>query len=114
MESHLPSSRYFASDLNPNLVGFAVAFGILDVATVPPTLALCRRYFGQSSALAFGWVNVFHQIGSGTMALVGGLIREANGSYTWVWILSASTCVVAAILGATTSRVRVEGQVRSA
>ncbi|NKR26049.1 MFS transporter [Rhodococcus hoagii] len=99
----------FASALNPNLVAFAVAFGILDVATVPPTLALCRRYFGQGSALAFGWVNVFHQIGAGTMALIGGLIREANGSYTWVWILSAGTCVVAAILGATTSGRRRSG-----
>ncbi|GAA5063580.1 MFS transporter [Nocardia callitridis] len=93
------------SDLNPSLVTFAVFFGILDVATVPPTLALCRHYFGENAALAFGWVNVFHQFGAGAMGLVGGMIREVGGSYTPVWILGAVGCVLAAVLGATTSRI---------
>nr|WP_302660500.1 MFS transporter [Rhodococcus sp. SGAir0479] len=94
----------FAGDLHPNLVVFAVVFGMLDVATVPPTLSLCRRYYGRGSALAFGWVSVFHQLGAGTMALAGGVIRQIDGSYTWVWTLGASACVVAALLGASTSR----------
>ncbi|MFC6010809.1 MFS transporter [Nocardia lasii] len=94
----------FSGDLNPNLLAFAIAFGILDVATVPPTLALCRNYFGDNSALAFGWVNVFHQIGAGAMALIGGLIRDINGSYTMMWVISAIVCVAAAGLGATSAR----------
>ncbi|MFD4369190.1 MFS transporter [Rhodococcus sp. NPDC058521] len=95
----------FAADLGPNLVAFAVVFGILDVATVPPTLALLRSFFGADSALAFGWVNVFHQIGAGSMALFGGLVRDLNGSYTPVWLVSAGVCLVAAFLGTTTAKV---------
>ncbi|MFD3458675.1 MFS transporter [Nocardia fluminea] len=72
----------FTRGWSPDLVGFAVVFGILDVATVPPTLTLCRRYFGADSALTFGWISVFHQLGAGAMALTGGLIRDLNGSYT--------------------------------
>ncbi|WP_216908484.1 MFS transporter [Nocardia noduli] len=89
-----------------DLIAFAVVFGILDVATVPPTLALCRHYFGDAGAQAFGWVNVFHQIGAGAMALGASVIRDVDGSYTPVWIVSACACLVAACLGATTSAVR--------
>ncbi|MEU6560441.1 MFS transporter [Nocardia nova] len=95
----------FASHLNPSLITFAVAFGILDVATVPPTLALCRHYFADNGAPAFGWVNVFHQLGAGSMGLLGGLIRDLDGSYTPVWITGAAACLVAALLGVTVSRI---------
>jgi predicted MFS family arabinose efflux permease len=94
----------FTSGWSPDLVVFAVVFGILDVATVPPTLALCRHYFGADSALTFGWISVFHQLGAGAMALTGGLIRDLNGSYTPLWITAALACLTAAALGATTSR----------
>lgn len=95
----------FGSGLAPDLVAFAVVFGILDVATVPPTLALCRHYFAEDSALTFGFVSVFHQVGAGAMALTGGLIREVDGSYTAVWISAAAVCAVAAVLGGVTTRV---------
>lgn len=95
----------FGSHMDPRLIAFAVGFGILDVATVPPTIALCRHYFGADSALAFGWVNVFHQIGAGAMALAGGLIRDANGTYTLVWIVGATLCVIAAGLGAVSAKI---------
>jgi predicted MFS family arabinose efflux permease len=94
----------FTSGWSPDLVVFAVVFGILDVATVPPTLTLCRHYFGADSALTFGWISVFHQLGAGAMALTGGLIRDLNGSYTPLWITAALACLTAAALGATTSR----------
>ncbi len=94
----------FAGGLAPDLLAFAVVFGILDVATVPPTLTLCRRYFGDDSALTFGWVNVFHQIGAGAMALAGGLIRGLEGSYTPMWITAALVRVVAAAPAAVTAR----------
>lgn len=95
----------FTSQVNPSLVGFAIMFGILDVATVPPTIALCGHYFGVDSALAFGWVNVAHQIGAGAMAATGGLIRESVGAYTSVWILSAFLCVAAAMMGSMTAKI---------
>ncbi len=95
----------FTSEIDPGLITFAIAFGILDVATVPPTIALCRHYFGEDSALAFGWVNVFHQIGAGSMAVIGGIIRDSDGTYTPVWIIGAVMCVVAAITGASTAAI---------
>ncbi|ORI19688.1 MFS transporter [Rhodococcus sp. 1163] len=95
----------FTSQVNPSLVGFAIMFGILDVATVPPTIALCRHYFGADSALAFGWVNVAHQIGAGAMAVTGSLIRESAGVYTSVWILSAFLCVAAATMGGMSAKI---------
>ncbi|WP_232331813.1 MFS transporter [Nocardia puris] len=104
----------FGSGLAPDLVAFAVVFGILDVATVPPTLALCRHYFAEDSALTFGFVSVFHQIGAGAMALTGGLIREVDGSYTAVWISAAAVCAVAAVLGGVTTRVHRGARVRKA
>ncbi|APE35061.1 MFS transporter [Nocardia mangyaensis] len=94
----------FSSGLSPDLVAFAVVFGILDVATVPPTLTLCRACFGDDSALVFGWISVFHQVGAGAMALAGGLIRELDGSYTPVWLAAACACVLAAVLGAVAPR----------
>ncbi|MFD9548345.1 MFS transporter [Nocardia salmonicida] len=96
----------FTSGWSPDLVVFAVVFGILDVATVPPTLTLCRRYFGADSALTFGWISVFHQLGAGAMALTGGLIRDINGSYTPLWITAALACLTAAGLGTAGSRFR--------
>ncbi|MFI1234757.1 MFS transporter [Nocardia salmonicida] len=96
----------FTSGWSPDLVAFAVVFGILDVATVPPTLTLCRRYFGADSALTFGWISVFHQLGAGAMALTGGLIRDINGSYTPLWITAALACLTAAVLGTAGSRFR--------
>jgi len=32
--------------MGPALIAFAIAFGILDLATVPPTIALCREMYG--------------------------------------------------------------------
>ncbi len=96
----------FTSGWSPDLVVFAVVFGILDVATVPPTLTLCRHYFGADSALTFGWISVFHQLGAGAMALTGGLIRDLNGSYTPLWITAALACLTAAALGTMGSRIR--------
>ncbi|TCJ97354.1 MFS transporter [Nocardia alba] len=96
----------FTSGRSPDLVAFAVVFGVLDVATVPPTLTLCRRYFGVDSALTFGWISVFHQLGAGAMALTGGLIRDLNGSYTPLWIAAAFACLTAAVLGAVGARPR--------
>ncbi|MFF2083049.1 MFS transporter [Nocardia sp. NPDC058176] len=94
----------FSSGLSPDLVAFAVVFGILDVATVPPTLALCRSVFGEDSALVFGWISVFHQVGAGAMALAGSLVRELDGTYTLVWLAAAVACGLAAILGAVSPR----------
>lgn len=87
-----------ASTVRPSVVLFMVGFGVLDVATVPPMIALCRRFYGDDGAIVFGWVNAVHQVGAGLMALTASVMRESLGSYTPLWILSAILCAVAGLL----------------
>lgn len=87
----------FASTVSVSMVAFVVVFGILDVATVPPVIALCGERYDADSAIVFGWINAAHQIGAGLMAFLGGAIRDALGSYTIVWLAAAALCQVAAL-----------------
>ncbi|MFD0164546.1 MFS transporter [Streptomyces decoyicus] len=80
------------------LVSFVVLFGVLDVATVPPTIALCREFYGQDSAIAFGWVLAAHQLGAGLVAFGSGVTRDALGSYDVVWMATGALCGAAAML----------------
>jgi predicted MFS family arabinose efflux permease len=87
--------------IEPPLVVFTVLFGLLDVATVPPTIALSaiRDTFGkQESSVVFGWTLTAHQLGAGLMAFSGGVIRDTLGTYTMVWISAGVLCLVAALL----------------
>ncbi|MBR8743930.1 MFS transporter [Nocardiopsis sp. MG754419] len=88
----------------PAIVVFVVVFGLLDVATVPPTILLAHRWFGSAGAVVFGWVNAVHQVGAGAMAVTGGLVRDVGGGYGPVWLLAAALCLSAmvALLGART------------
>ncbi len=82
----------------PSLVGFTVVFGILDLATVPPTIALCREMYGPDGAIVFGWVNAAHQVGAAVVAFAAGVIRDLAGSYDAVWIMAGAMCFGAAVL----------------
>ena len=84
--------------VQPPLVAFVVVFGLLDVATVPPTIALSRAYFGADAAIVFGWINSAHQVGAGAVAFLGGAARDAFGSYDLVWVGTAALCATAALL----------------
>ena len=44
------------ADAAPGLVVFVVVYGLDWVATVPPTVALCREVFGRDGTVVFGWV----------------------------------------------------------
>ncbi len=81
-----------------SLISFVVLFGLLDVATVPPTIALCRELYGADSAIVFGWVLTAHQVGAGLVAFLGGVTRDAAGSYDLVWIASGALCAIAVLL----------------
>ncbi|MGW0565277.1 MFS transporter [Streptomyces sp. NPDC003016] len=74
------------------LVAFVVLFGLLDVATVPPTLALCRELYGEDSAIVFGWTGAAHQLGAGLAAFAGGAARDAFGSYDPLWLGVGALC----------------------
>ncbi|MGW0927346.1 MFS transporter [Streptomyces sp. NPDC002644] len=81
----------------PMLV-FVVVFGLLDLATVPPVIALCRTFYGDDSAIVFGWTNAAHQIGAASASFLGGVARDAFGSYDPVWSALAASCAAAALL----------------
>ncbi|MGW0181148.1 MFS transporter [Nocardia sp. NPDC003345] len=77
---------------------FIVFYGLDWVATVPPTIALCRRWFGAAAPVVFGWVFAAHQIGAAVAAFGAGYIRDAHGSYDSAFFVAAGLCVVAALL----------------
>lgn len=85
----------------PSLVVFIIVFGLLDVATVPPTIGLSAirsRFSKDDSAIVFGWTLAGHQIGAGVMAFSGGVVRDALGSYTMVWVSAGLLCGLAAVM----------------
>jgi len=76
---------------------FIIFYGLDWVATVPPTVALCREYFGVArSSVVFGWVFASHMVGAGAGALVAGVARDVSGSYLIAWVTAAFMCFAAA------------------
>ncbi|MCX5198134.1 MFS transporter [Streptomyces sp. NBC_00249] len=87
-----------APSVHPPMLFFIVFYGLDWVATVPPTIALCREHYGQDSPIVFGWVLASHQIGAALVAFLGGVARDAFGSYDLVWYASGGLCAVAALM----------------
>lgn len=86
-------------DVHPSLFLFVVLYGLDWVATVPPTVALCRQHFGaERSGVVFGWVFASHMVGAGVAASFAGWIREASGEYLIAWFTAGGLCVLAAFL----------------
>ena len=78
----LPSSIYTA-------LGFGILFGILWLATIPPTNGIVAQIFGTKYlATLFGIVFFSHQIGSFLGAYLGGYFYDNFGSYDYAWYLS--------------------------
>ncbi|MGZ8179164.1 MFS transporter [Williamsia sp. SKLECPSW1] len=81
----------------PSTWVFIVFYGLDWVATVPPTIAICREWFGDRTPIVFGWVFASHQIGAAVAAFGAGWIRDTDGSYDLAFHLAAGLCVVAAV-----------------
>jgi len=77
---------------------FIIFYGLDWVATVPPTIVLCREYFGARSPVVFGWVFAAHQVGAAVAAAGAGRLRDIQGNYDLAFYLAAGLCVVAALL----------------
>ncbi|GAB2834997.1 MFS transporter [Streptomyces daliensis] len=88
----------FAQDVRPSMLFFIVFYGLDWVATVPPTIALCREHFGENGSIVFGWVLASHQVGASAVAFLAGLARDTFGSYDVAWIGSGALCAVAALM----------------
>ncbi|HWC83064.1 MAG TPA: MFS transporter [Pseudonocardiaceae bacterium] len=96
--------QLFAAEVHPNMLVFVIFYGLDWVATVPPTMALCRQRFGSSAPVVFGWVFAFHQVGAAFAAIGAGILRDRLGNYDLAWYLAGGLCIVAAALVLTVAR----------
>ena len=84
--------------VRPSLFLFIVFYGLDWVATVPPTVALCRQHFGvERSGVVFGWVFAAHMVGAGVAASYAGWIRQSQGDYFTAWMTAGALCLAAAV-----------------
>jgi MFS family permease len=78
---------------------FAVFYGLDWIATVPPTVALATRSFGETRApVIFGWISASHQIGAASAAFLAGLSRSMSGSYLEAFEVAGLVAIGAAFL----------------
>jgi predicted MFS family arabinose efflux permease len=95
----LPS--LFAATAHPSMVVFILFYGLDWVATVPPTVTLCREYFGAGGAVVFGWVFASHQFGAAIAATSAGLVRDRLGDYDAAWYGAGALALAASLLSLT-------------
>lgn len=82
--------------VEPPLLLVVALFGLDWVATVPPTVTLCRTVFGaERGGIVFGWVFASHMVGAGVAAAASGALRAASGTYTSAWLLAGALAIVA-------------------
>jgi predicted MFS family arabinose efflux permease len=76
---------------------FAVFYGLDWIATVPPTLALSNKAFGElRSPVIFGWISASHQVGAASAAFLAGLSRTLSGTYLQAFVLAGLVAMLAA------------------
>lgn len=90
--------QLFAPTTEPPMWAFIVFYGLDWVATVPPTVALCRDRFGLSGPIVFGWVFAAHQVGAAIAAFAAGVVRDQLGTYTLAWMVAGGLCALAALM----------------
>jgi len=95
----------------PSTWVFVIFYGLDWVATVPPTIVLCRNYFGTRCPVVFGWVFASHQLGAAIAAAGAGRLRDLQGNYDMAFYLAAGLCFVAVILCANVRKVQVSAAV---
>src|SRR5579883_114892 len=77
--------------------GFLIFYGLDWIATVPPTVGLVGKTFGQRNApVVFGWIAAAHQLGSGFAAFGAGALRTWLGDYQIAFMSSGLLCLIAA------------------
>jgi sugar phosphate permease len=88
----------FAASTHPSMLIFILFYGLDWVATVPPTIALCRERWGAAGPVVFGWVFASHQIGAAVAATAAGLVRDNLGTYNAAFYAAGGLALVAAVL----------------
>ena len=91
----LPSILF--SKVHPSTLVFVIFYGLDWVATVPPTVILCRTVLGPEKAtVVYGWVFAAHQVGGSIAALGAGIARVHLGDYASAFYLSGFLCIITA------------------
>jgi predicted MFS family arabinose efflux permease len=81
------------------LILWAVFFGLDYISTVPPTVKLTGRYFGQvKGPILFGWIFAVHQFGSAIAASSAGWSRDTLLSYVPAFIAAGIFSGLAVLL----------------
>jgi len=90
----LPSILF--GSVHPSTLVFVIFYGLDWVATVPPTVILCRRILGPAhGTVIYGWVFASHQIGGSIAALGGAMIHDKLGNYAAAFYTAAVLCLIA-------------------
>ena len=78
---------------------FGVVFGMLWLATVPPTNGIVAQIFGTKYLTTlFGIVFFSHQAGSFLGAYLGGYFYDQFGNYDYAWYLSILLSIFAGLV----------------
>ncbi len=89
----LPSILF--STMHPSTLVFIIFYGLDWVATVPPTIMLCRTILGPDRAtVIYGWVFAAHQIGGSIAAFGAAVLRVKLGDYAAAFYISGALCLV--------------------
>ncbi|CAB4752332.1 unannotated protein [freshwater metagenome] len=93
----LPSILF--ATIHPSTLVFVIFYGLDWVATVPPTVLLCRQVLGpQLTPVVYGWVFAGHQIGGSAAAFGAALLHTKFGDYAYAFYISGFMCVITAYL----------------
>jgi predicted MFS family arabinose efflux permease len=78
---------------------FAVIFGTLDFATVPPTAGIVATHLGvRTMGFSMGVLFAGHSVGAAAGAFLGGWFYDLYARYDGVWLLGLGLAMVAAVL----------------
>ncbi|MSY77644.1 MAG: MFS transporter, partial [Actinobacteria bacterium] len=89
----LPSILF--STVEASTLVFVIFYGLDWIATVPPTVMLCRQVLGpEKGAIIYGWVFAAHQIGGALAAFGAGLLRVKFGDYAAAFYITGILCVI--------------------
>jgi MFS family permease len=90
--------QVFHESVTGFMIVFVIFYGMDFIATVPPTVALCREHFGMSAPIVFGWVFAAHQIGAAFSSTAAGITRDSFGDYAPAWYVAGLLSIGAAFL----------------
>ena len=76
----------------------ALGFGFTFLITAPLTTTLMGRLYGFAYiGLISGFVTTVHHFGGGLWALLGGVVFDETGAYTWAMVMSSAASAVALV-----------------